>query len=244
MYFAIGGLGGSGTRVVAQLFIERGIFMGDDLNASNDNLLFTRLFKNPEWYRTASLEEKRNQFQIFEKSMSLAGNFLGNIWGWKEPNTHLYLTELAEFLPDLKYIHVIRHGLDMAYSDNKAQLFNWGNEFGVEANAAEAPDDLAVKNLEYWIRANRAATDKGDALFGNRFYLLNYDKLCENPKVEIKKVFDFLDIPLDEIALQKLALIPKVPASHERYRKHDISLFSHEQLDQVRAFGFTIKTYV
>lgn len=42
---AIGALGGSGTRICAQILIELGVFMGHDLNNANDNLLFTRLFK-------------------------------------------------------------------------------------------------------------------------------------------------------------------------------------------------------
>ena len=48
---AIGALGGSGTRAVAQVFLEAGIYMGDDLNRANDNLIFTRLFKDPNWYK-------------------------------------------------------------------------------------------------------------------------------------------------------------------------------------------------
>lgn len=42
---AIGGLGGSGTRVVAELLKMLGYYIGDDLNEANDNLWFTLLFK-------------------------------------------------------------------------------------------------------------------------------------------------------------------------------------------------------
>jgi len=42
---AIGGVGGSGTRLIAQCLKELGYFIGSDLNESNDNLLFTALFK-------------------------------------------------------------------------------------------------------------------------------------------------------------------------------------------------------
>lgn len=43
----IGGNGGSGTRVVAEILLRAGVFLGHDLNSSNDNLLFTYLFKHP-----------------------------------------------------------------------------------------------------------------------------------------------------------------------------------------------------
>jgi hypothetical protein len=41
----IGGSGGSGTRVVAEILIRSGVYLGCDLNKSNDNLLFTYFFK-------------------------------------------------------------------------------------------------------------------------------------------------------------------------------------------------------
>ena len=44
---AIGALGGSGTRAIAQVLMDAGIYLGDSLNNANDNKLFTRLFKNP-----------------------------------------------------------------------------------------------------------------------------------------------------------------------------------------------------
>jgi len=42
---AVGGVGGSGTRVVAALFRDLGYYLGDDLNDAYDNLWFTLLFK-------------------------------------------------------------------------------------------------------------------------------------------------------------------------------------------------------
>jgi hypothetical protein len=42
---AIGGVGGSGTRLGAALLQVLGYYIGDDLNESLDNLWFTLLFK-------------------------------------------------------------------------------------------------------------------------------------------------------------------------------------------------------
>ena len=44
----IGGVGGSGTRLIAQCLREAGFLMGADLNTANDNLWFTLLFKRFE----------------------------------------------------------------------------------------------------------------------------------------------------------------------------------------------------
>ena len=47
---AIGGVGGSGTRVVASMIAGLGYDMGISLNRSLDDLLFTFLFRNPDMY--------------------------------------------------------------------------------------------------------------------------------------------------------------------------------------------------
>ena len=41
----IGGVGGSGTRLIAQILKELGYHLGNYLNLSEDNLWFTLLFK-------------------------------------------------------------------------------------------------------------------------------------------------------------------------------------------------------
>src|SRR5947207_2715003 len=48
---AVGGVGGSGTRVVAALLREAGVYLGADLNDSLDNLWFRLLFRRAQWYR-------------------------------------------------------------------------------------------------------------------------------------------------------------------------------------------------
>ena len=45
---AVGGVGGSGTRLVARLLRDLGFFLGADLNESEDTLWFTHLFKRRE----------------------------------------------------------------------------------------------------------------------------------------------------------------------------------------------------
>lgn len=45
---AVGGVGGSGTRVVAAMLERLGFYLGDDLNEAVDNLWFTLLFKYRE----------------------------------------------------------------------------------------------------------------------------------------------------------------------------------------------------
>ncbi len=63
----IGGLGGSGTRVYAEILKQLGICMGKDLNPENDYLLFTRLFKQPEWYVKADQNDIFQRLSLFKQ---------------------------------------------------------------------------------------------------------------------------------------------------------------------------------
>ena len=67
----IGGNGGSGTRVVAEILLRSGVFLGHDLNCSNDNLLFTYLFKHPkdfaDNFHAKTCPEKQSLLKLHEK---------------------------------------------------------------------------------------------------------------------------------------------------------------------------------
>jgi hypothetical protein len=73
---AIGGVGGSGTRIVAQLIKDAGFYLGSDLNSANDNLWFTLLFKRPRWFirNSANREVIFQGLDIFSRAMT--GNSL------------------------------------------------------------------------------------------------------------------------------------------------------------------------
>jgi Sulfotransferase family len=66
---SIGGVGGSGTRVVAALFHDLGYYLGDDLNDAFDNLWFTLLFKRRSILLETELEFGR-LVDLFFKRMS------------------------------------------------------------------------------------------------------------------------------------------------------------------------------
>jgi len=283
---AVGGVGGSGTRVVAEILKSVGLYMGGDLNPSNDNLWFTLLLKRPSWfiknsdkkeseiYRGISIFEKLMTGQpvsgiesvfILQAAMDIAlrghdhlhsgtgtwafkramnmlktrrGHFSARAeWGWKEPNTHIFIKYLADHFKQIKYIHVIRHGLDMAYSSNQAQLFNWGKLFGVVPDSSLP---LTRASLRYWIKANTQAIDLGRRLLGKRFLLLNFDKLCLNPAYEIDRLLDFIEADKGSVDIKKLIALPRIPKSFGRYKDSDMSVFSDEEIEAVRELGFEV----
>lgn len=288
---AIGGLGGSGTRVVAELLQEIGFFLGDDLNSALDNLSFTLLFKRPQWFMKNHQKESAEipqAISIFETAMTrrcnlkfedyrfllkaawdwaIFGNHFGGIgasgrglwpfkrvlrmvgtkkmrdtqflrWGWKEPNSHIYIEYLDKYFKSFKYIHVIRHGLDMAFSRNQVQLYNWGQLFGIDGKHSALL--MPQRALHFWIQANEKARMMGQKLGKDNFLVINFDELCRAPDIEVQRIIDFLDIHVNAGAFEKMRRMPKKPKTSGRYRNEDLTIFNEEDIQAVERFGFRV----
>ena len=257
---AIGGLGGSGTRVVAALLVRPGFFIGGDLNGALDNLWFTLLFKRPD-IRSIGDHEFAALCGVFTKGMqrqTLCGHQRALVrraaavarpqhppewlaerarsllesrgdalpaWGWKEPNTHVVLDRLRRAMPGLRYIHVARNGLDMAYSDNQRQVRFW-------LRAEPTP----LLSLRYWCDVQRRVLQIG-ASMGNDFLFLDFDALCTSPRTELRKLERFLG---DGKALDERVIV--APPSIGRFKAHGLKAFDPADVAYVAELGFDTAT--
>jgi hypothetical protein len=270
---AIGGVGGSGTRLVAELFLRLGFFVGADLNESLDNLWFTLLFKRAE-IRGCSDLEFQTCVDLFTRRMRGRSDFgpaadallrrlasadrpehdsrwledrvisfrspvttmaSGIRWGWKEPNTHVVLDRLLEAMPELKYVHVFRNGLDMAYSRNQNQLRLWGPSFlGMDP----VPVD-ARQALKYWCLVHERLLSVFER-FPGRGLMLNFDALCTEPARSLGPMLRFIEVDPSVECIEALTHLIRPPASIGRFKTHDSSLFDLEDVRFVAQLGFPV----
>ena len=161
------------------------------------------------------------------------------VWGWKEPNSHVFLPQLIDHFPGLRYVHVVRHGLDMAYTRNKTQLEIWGDHFGIGV----PPEDelaLAGAQLDLWIATTRRAIDLGRRL-GERFMLLRYEDLCREPERELRGLVSLAGLEVDGAVLSRLAGGVEAPGSVGRWRARGSGHFSAGQLAAVESLGFDVR---
>lgn len=272
---AVGGVGGSGTRVVAKLLSEMGIYIGSDLNASVDNVWFTLLFKYREM---VGLDERSfwDLFSVFRSAMSGEGEVARlpssiasrlmemdrqdqhspswllervaslnealqkrsrqrAIWGWKEPNTHIVLERLVPKLPELRYIHVARNGVDMAFSSNQNQLNLWGpTVLGKEFRSSPAG------SLKYWCWVHRRMLGLM-RLWPDQILLLNFEAFCSDPNWGSSRVAEFLGVNPQSVDLENFLKGVHVPSSIGRSLKCDLTQFDEDDLDFVASMGFDVR---
>ena len=119
----------SGSRLLATLLQEAGIFIGSKLNDSNDALdlldLVRYLVNNyyPDYsYLWLGDSHDETLESLIQESFTnhLILHKPNTPWGWKLCET-TYILPLIDFLfPNAKYIHLIRDGRDVAFNNHRA----------------------------------------------------------------------------------------------------------------------------
>lgn len=263
----VGGVGGSGTRLIASILMDAGFFLGTDLNEANDNLWFTLLFR----YRAAlnlSDEDIIYRYNILKQTLSYGvplddaqiqlvkslvhrvddmvdrnwlekrantlisndSNIIHTCWGWKEPNTHLFAKQLLAHDEQLKFIHVMRNGLDMSLSKNQNQLRTWGEPL-LNTAAPLTPH----YSLKYWCHVHRNIIELKKT-YPDRVLVVNYDHLCLGNDTELVKLINFTGI--DPTTKNHLSSIIVPPTSIGRHKTVDLHQFSTEDIEFVHSLGF------
>ena len=124
--------------------------------------------------------------QQFEEAIAehLAGRPNGALWGWKHPHSYLLLPFLRERFPEMRFIHVVRDGRDIALSDNQQQARHYGA-------LLQRPDEPGpVRSAAWWAWANLRAQDTGGSL-GNDYLVMRLEDLCADPAASIQRVLEF-----------------------------------------------------
>jgi len=183
----IGATGGSGTRVVARILREAGLFTGAELNESEDAWKLGEY--SDHWinvflsHRDGSLPADVERAMLDDLGVLLREHCAplepGRPWGWKEPRSIYLLPFFHRQLPALRFLHVVRDGRDMALSTNQNQLRKHGD-------AAPIPSDLPTpaRSIALWSWVNLSAARYGEERLGDRYLRIRFEDLCARP-VEI-----------------------------------------------------------
>jgi len=210
----IGATGGSGTRAFAVLATRGGLAIGDDRNEAEDALPIERFLDRwvvPFWegggaeppHPAPPGMDGDLQAALMEQ-FATAGKHSGPL-GWKSLRSLYVLPFLAQRFPDLRFLHVVRDGRDMALSANQLQL---GRYETILLTASEQAGSEPERSAALWSRINLWAAEVGERL-GGAYLRVRWEDLCARPVAVTRRVFRFLDLPGDPRRAARLVVPPE-----------------------------------
>lgn len=149
----------------------------------------------------------------------LAAHAGRSMWIEKTPHHLLYLPEIEHYLPNARFIHVIRPGMDVLASITDAELRYDNKSFS--------------GGLMQWVRRwNRAAEVHRSRIGFHNHHFIFLEDLTHNPTEEWQRLCKFLELPanveLDRACLQNIA-DPKV----EPWKRNALSGLPHQSESKV-----------
>ena len=207
------------------------MFLGADLNRSDDALDFAAF--SDRWIDRLERGERPPEAvaQLRALVARQHADAAGRPWGWKEPRSLYLLPLLDEELPGLRFLHVVRDGRDMAFSDNQVQLRKHGDAvLGPSRGEPEAERSIAL-----WREVNLRAADHGERL-GERYLRVRFEDLAAEPLATTEAVLAFLGLDGDaeRIAAEEVA----APGHVGRWRGRDVAALEAVAGDALARFGY------
>jgi hypothetical protein len=216
----IGAVGGSGTRVFTRIAEGAGVYMGGHRDAQEDSRPmspFYSEFTSDYLLANGHLDDSRSAQLSRRLTECLREHLEGlpgpdHLWGVKNSRSMLMLPFWHQRFPAMRFLHVIRDGRDLAYSQNDNQIRRHGRAvLGPEIDLPR-PE----RAMLWWARVNVAAADYGESELGERYMRVRLEDLCARPKKTIRALFDFVDA---QGGMKKAIAEVEPPPSLGRWRR-------------------------
>lgn len=190
----IGGHGGSGTRVLPRALRLAGFWMGAWVNRRTEDAMSTRFFL--QRYFMQSIRDEPGQRAELERAfrMSIRGHRArmpdrSLPWGWKNPRCMWVIPFIARIYPEMRFIHLVRDGRDVALSANLNLLRKHGQQLLAEQDPERDP---VGAQLRLWALGNETAARDGQRLLGDHYLQLSYEELCRAPRETLARMYAHL----------------------------------------------------
>jgi hypothetical protein len=248
----IGGTGGSGTRVLARLLIELGVFMGAERNAEADAVVFADFDwrwgqellalelsgHQEEFDEWASAVPEAAEEQFIDAVRAFSPDSSG-LWGWKHPHSYLLLPFLKKMFPQMRFIQVLRDGRDIALSENQRQVKYYGQFF---LGPAAASEPAAVRSAAFWSHANCLAADYALAQFPGAYLPVRLEDVCADPAAVLHTLANYLGLPPPAATVSRAARqVVAAPPTLGRWRGSSASLIA--QIEEAADAGLLRFSY-
>jgi hypothetical protein len=207
------------------------MYIGSDgLNESEDPLYIADFYDRwlNEWVPGRSVAPARTPELLEDLRRTLARHVAGlpspRRWGWKEPRSMYLIPLFDQQFANLRFLHVVRDGRDMAFSSNQNQLRKHGSLAGLPRPGLSP----AAESIALWAWANAGVARYGRESLGDRYLRIRFEDLCQEPAAIVERVLDFLGLEGDPGAVVDEVV---VPSTLGRWRAEDPRLI--DELEQV-----------
>ena len=274
--FVIVGMHRSGTSLVSRILDRSGVFMGLDLQEDHESKFFIKLNKwiyenaGADWARPMALQElmdyepAKKKVEEYVKSRVSSksskkysgkrlkkGLFdLDSKWGWKDPRNGPTLPIWKEIWPEMKIIHVTRHGVDVAASLQARSSKNWEQD---ESRFSKWVKMYRWKDSRSPIRRGQRAATLSHALdfWSEQMEVENknleecefvlevrYEDLLTKPKSAIKQIWNFIDIERDDSLLEDISQSIDGSRAYAYKKDEEMMAFALENSEILEIFGY------
>jgi len=239
----IGGHGGSGTRVLPRALRLAGFWMGAWVNHRTEDAMATRYFL--QRYFERAVVDRPEQRAELQRALAAAvrAHRRGmpdptGPWGWKNPRSMWMIPFLARLYPEMRFIHLVRDGRDVALSRNTNLLHKHGRFLLGEALCEH---DRVRSQLRLWALGNQRAAQDGERLLGANYLRISYETLCRTPRETLARVYAHLGAAVTPAILDQVQQLVVPPRSIGAWRDAELRIL-HEPDRESRAalqrFGY------
>jgi hypothetical protein len=214
-----------------------GFYLGANLNPSLDSLDFLNLYER--WINRYLLKKHVpfHHSQMYEELEKCTFKHRTSVsksnqrWGFKNPRSMFLLPFFNRRFPNMKFIHVIRDGRDMAYSTNQTQVYKHG-----QALLGEQYRQLNKLRLPiaFWRKSNLEVAEYGENVMRDRYIRIRFEDICTRPEVTIIRLLNFLEVKIEDISIFMKDIKP--PESIGRWLSRpideqiELTIFGHAAL--------------
>jgi hypothetical protein len=212
----------SGSRVLARLLSDAGLFMGSERNESEDAADIMRLVRPlverhypnyAAFMRSGDPDIENLIVAVLERH--LAGRRGEPRWGWKLCETLYILPILDRLFPGAALLHLVRDGRDVAFSDHVAPSETFWRKIYFDTAAVDCwhgrrldqrsyAASPHVFNARHWVNSVTVARHYG-AMIGERYHEIRYEELVARPEKVALDILEIVGMAADDGVLRRFA---------------------------------------
>ncbi len=161
-------------------------------------------------------------------------------WGWKEPRSIYLVPFLRSQMPTLRFLHFVRDGRDMAFSENQKQVRKHGSAAldGLIVRQLPEPSEVPFRSIALWSWVNQAAADFGERELGPDYLRVRFEDLCAEPHTTVERIYGFFGLEGDVDAAASEVQPPKTLARWRKQPSELLARLEREAGPALRRFGY------